>query len=183
VSPIESLAICGCITGFRVYVVPLFGAYVADTYWGRYKTVCVSVGIAIFGHILLIIPALPGVIEHSDGALACFVVALVIMGVGTGGFKANISPMVAEQYKKTKLFIRYTKSGEKVIVDPSLTTSSIYMVNACRLKPAKVLTLLSQYFYLFINIGALVGQVGMTYSEKVKSLVTDSKAQVRLLCF
>lgn len=24
-----------------------------------------------------------------------------------------------------------------------------------------------QYFYLFINIGALVGQIGMTYSEKV----------------
>lgn len=119
------------MTGFRVYVVPLFGAYVADTYWGRYKTVCVSLGIAIFGHILLIVSAVPGVIEHSDGALACFVVALVIMGFGTGGFKANISPMVAEQYEKTKLFIRHTKSGEKVIVDPSLTTSSIYMVNAC----------------------------------------------------
>ncbi|KAF9788444.1 PTR2-domain-containing protein [Thelephora terrestris] len=134
---------------FWVYFIPLFGAYVADTYWGRYKTVCVSVGIALFGHVLLIISSVPGVIEHPDGSLACFIVALIIMGLGTGGFKPNTSPLVAEQYKKTRLFIRYTKSGEKVIVDPSLTTSSIYM-----------------YFYLFINIGALVGQIGMTYSEK-----------------
>ena len=117
-----------CVTDFRVYVIPLFGAYIADTYWGRYKTICVSVAIALFGHVLLIISAVPGVIDHPDGALACFVIALIVMGLGTGGFKANISPLVAEQYKKTKMFTRYTKSGEKVVVDPSLTISSIYMV-------------------------------------------------------
>jgi hypothetical protein len=27
-----------------------------------------------------------------------------------------------------------------------------------------------QYFYLFINIGALMGQIGMAYSEKVRFL-------------
>ena len=129
VSSIQSSAVYRHMTSFRVYVVPLFGAYVADTYWGRFKTISVAVGIALFGHILLIISAVPGVIEHPDGALACFVVALVIMGIGTGAFKANISPLIAEQYNKTKLFIRYTKSGEKVIVDPSLTISSIYMVS------------------------------------------------------
>jgi len=161
------------MTGFRVYVVPLLGAYIADAHWGRYKTVCVSVAIALFGHILLIISTVPGVIEHSNGALACFVIALVIMGLGTGGFKPNISPLVAEQYRKTKLFVRYTKSGEKVIVDPSLTTSRIYMVNDSHLNLVKPLTLPSQYFYLFINVGALVGQIGMTYSEKVGPLVAD----------
>jgi len=134
---------------FWVYVIPLFGAYIADTRWGRFKTICVAVGIALFGHILLIISSVPGVIEHSHGALACFIIAIVTMGVGTGGFKANISPLVAEQYKKTKLFVATTKSGERVIVDPTLTTSRIYM-----------------YFYLFINIGALIGQISMTYSEK-----------------
>ena len=132
-SSAQSLAIYRCITDSRVYVIPLFGAYVADAYWGRFKTISVAVGIALVGHILLIISTIPGVIEHSDGALACFVVALIIMGLGTGAFKPNISPLVAEQYKKTKLFTRYTKSGEKVIVDPSLTTASIYMASACRL--------------------------------------------------
>jgi POT family proton-dependent oligopeptide transporter len=133
---------------FWCYVVPLFGAYVADTYWGRFKTVCVSVAIALVGHVILIVAAVPGVIEKSS-AVGAFVVALVVMGLGTGGFKANISPLVAEQYKRTKLFVITTKSGERVIVDPVLTTSRIYM-----------------YFYLFINIGALIGQIGMTYAEK-----------------
>lgn len=137
----------------RVYIIPLFGAYVADTYWGRYKTVCVSVGIALLGHILLIISAVPGVIEKSHSALACFIIAIIVMGLGTGGFKSNISPLVAEQYKRTKLFIGHTKSGERVIVDPIMTTSRIYM-----------------YFYLFINIGALIGQISMVYSEKVCSV-------------
>lgn len=134
---------------FWVYVIPLFGAYIADTRWGRFKTVCVSVAVALFGHVLLIISAIPGVINHSNGALACFIIAIIIMGLGTGGFKANISPLVAEQYRRTKLFVRTEKNGERVIVDPTLTTSRIYM-----------------YFYLFINIGALIGQIGMAYSEK-----------------
>ncbi|KAJ3523269.1 hypothetical protein NM688_g8757 [Phlebia brevispora] len=89
------------------------------------------------------------VIKNPHGSLACFVIALIIMGLGTGGFKANISPLVAEQYRRTKLFIKVTKKGERVIVDPTMTTSRIYM-----------------YFYLFINIGSLIGQIGMSYSEK-----------------
>lgn len=60
------------------------GAYIADTYWGRYKTIAVSVAVAMFGHVLLIISALPGVIESPHGSLAAFVVAIIIMGIGTG---------------------------------------------------------------------------------------------------
>ncbi|KAJ7074724.1 PTR2-domain-containing protein [Mycena amicta] len=134
---------------FWCYVTPLLGAYIADTYWGRYKTVCVAVVIALIGHIILIVAGLPGVIDHQHGAVGAFIVALLVMGFGTGLFKANISPLVAEQYKRTKLFVRTESNGEKVIVDPALTISRVYM-----------------YFYLFINIGALIGQIGMTYSER-----------------
>lgn len=66
----------------RVYVVPLFGAYIADTYLGRFRTVCWALGVALIGHILLIISAVPGVIEHPHGALACFLIALIVMGLG-----------------------------------------------------------------------------------------------------
>ncbi|KAJ7150122.1 peptide transporter PTR2A [Mycena crocata] len=133
---------------FWCYVTPLLGAYIADTYWGRYNTTCVAVVIALVGHIILIVAGVPGVIDHK-GAVGAFIVALLVMGFGTGLFKANISPLVAEQYRRTKLFVRVTSSGERVIVDPSLTISRVYM-----------------YFYLFINIGALLGQIGMTYSER-----------------
>ncbi|KAF8872958.1 peptide transporter PTR2A [Infundibulicybe gibba] len=133
---------------FWCYITPLIGAWIADTYLGRFNTICIAVAVALLGHIILIISAVPGVIEQSS-AIGAFAVALVVMGLGTGLFKANISPLVAEQYKRTKLFVITTKSGERVIVDPALTVSSVYM-----------------YFYLFINIGALVGQISMAYSEK-----------------
>jgi POT family proton-dependent oligopeptide transporter len=104
--------------------------------------------IALVGHIILIISAVPGVIERKS-AVGAFAIALIVMGLGTGLFKANISPLIAEQYRRRKLFVVTTKDGERVIVDPAMTISRVYM-----------------YFYLFINIGALVGQISMTYSEK-----------------
>ncbi|KAJ7058459.1 PTR2-domain-containing protein [Mycena amicta] len=134
---------------FWCYITPFLGAYIADVHLGRFTTVCIAVGIALIGHAILIVAALPGVIEHGDTALVFFVVALVVMGLGTGLFKANISPLVAEQYRRTKLFVMVTDRGEKVLVDPTLTVSRIYM-----------------YFYLMINLGSLIGQIGMTYSEK-----------------
>lgn len=87
-----------------------------------------AVAIALLGHILLVISSVPDVIHHQKGALACFIIAVITMGIGTGGFKANIAPLVAEQYRKTKMFVGTTNSGERVIVDPTLTASRIYMV-------------------------------------------------------
>ena len=111
----------------RCYVTPLYGAYIADTYWGRYKTICVAVVIALIGHLIMIVSAVPGVIEKKS-AVGAFIVSLIVTGFGTGLFKSNISPLVAEQYKRTKLFVITTKTGERVIVDPTLTVSRVYMV-------------------------------------------------------
>ena len=44
-------------------------------------------------------------------------------------FKSNISPLIAEQYRITKLFVKVLPSGERVLVDPSLTVSRVYMVS------------------------------------------------------
>ncbi|KAF8139291.1 peptide transporter PTR2A [Mycena galopus ATCC 62051] len=128
---------------------PFAGAYIADVHLGRFDTISVGVAISLLGHIILIISAVPGVIEHPDTALVIFLVALMTVGLGTGLFKANISPLVAEQYRRTKPFVITIASGEQVIVDPALTVSRIYM-----------------YFYLMINVGSLFGQVLMTYCEK-----------------
>ncbi|EXJ82163.1 POT family proton-dependent oligopeptide transporter [Capronia coronata CBS 617.96] len=134
---------------FWVYCVPLLGAYMADEHWGRYKTICVSIAIAILGHIILVISSIPPVITHQSACFAVFMIGVIVMGLGTGGFKPNISPLVVEQINITKAFVKTLPSGERVIVDPTITQSRIY-----------------HYFYLFINIGALVGQIGMSYSEK-----------------
>jgi POT family proton-dependent oligopeptide transporter len=133
---------------FWSYFTPLFGAYFADQYWGRYLTIQYANIVAIVGHIVLIISALPQVIVHPDTALGVFALGLVIMGIGTGGFKSNISPLIAEQYKDTKAYVRVNKHGQKEIVDPATTTARIYL-----------------YFYLLINLGSLTGSLAMVYSE------------------
>ncbi|KAL9931583.1 hypothetical protein V8E36_009580 [Tilletia maclaganii] len=134
---------------FWVYFTPLIGAWIADTRLGKFKTVCWAVAIAIVGHILLVISALPSVIADRAGAMACFSVAFVVMGAGTGAFKSTIAPLVAEQVTTRKMYISVLKSGERVIVDPALTIARIFL-----------------YFYLFINIGAIIGQVAMPFAEK-----------------
>ncbi|KAG5291601.1 oligopeptide transporter [Histoplasma ohiense] len=134
---------------FWSYIMPLVGAYVADEHLGRFNTIMYSIGIALVGHTILIISAIPPVLKKPNSAIGCFAVGLVIMGIGTGGFKSNISPLIAEQYTEEYMYIKTTKKGERVIVDPSVTISRIY-----------------HYFYLMINIGALIGQISMVYAEK-----------------
>lgn len=132
---------------FWAYMMPLVGAWVADTYLGRFKTIQWSILLALIGHVLLTIAAAPVVLAQGK-ALGCFIVAIIVMGMGTGGFKSNISPLVAEQYQE-KIHVKVLPTGERVIVDPIITVSRIYM-----------------YFYLMINIGALTGSIGMVYCEK-----------------
>lgn len=114
---------------FWAYLMPLLGAYMADTFWGRYLTIQISIGIAIIGHILLVIASTPALIQHPNSAIGLFAVGLVIFGIGVGGFKSNISPLIAEQYesKHPKQIIKVLKSGERVIVDPNMTITRIYM--------------------------------------------------------
>ncbi|KAK0550591.1 hypothetical protein OC846_003606 [Tilletia horrida] len=134
---------------FWVYVTPILGAYIADSYLGRFRMVCWATGIAIVGHILLVISALPSVIADRAGAMACFSVAFIVMGLGTGAFKSSISVLIAEQVMRKKIHVTTLKSGERVIVDPQLSVIRLFL-----------------YFYLFINVGAIIGQVGMPYAER-----------------
>lgn len=125
---------------------PILGAWVADEFLGRLKTIQYSIAFAMVGHVILIISAIPPVIVHPNGAIACFAIGLVIFGIGVGGFKcvptpplcfwaetdsvdrSNIAPLIAEQYKETKLFIKtIPKTGERVIVDPSQTITRIFL--------------------------------------------------------
>lgn len=134
---------------FWSYVTPLVGAFVADQYLGRFRTIMYSIGIALVGHTILVISAIPPVIDNPNGAVACFAVGLIIMGIGTGGFKSNISPLISEQYTDERPYVRTQKNGERVIVDHASTVARIYM-----------------YFYMMINIGSLTGQVSMVYAER-----------------
>ncbi|KAK8047847.1 POT family protein [Apiospora saccharicola] len=137
---------------FWAYIMPLFGAYLADTYWGKFKTINVAIGLATFGHILIIVSAIPSVIRApNNAAMAPFIIGLIFFGMGVGFFKTNISPLIAEQYETThpRATIKTLATGERVIEDPIMTISVIYM-----------------RYYFFINVGSLVGQISMVYAEK-----------------
>jgi len=134
---------------FWAYVMPLVGGWIADSYLGRYATIQWSILAAIIGHILLICSSIPTVMDNPSGALGLFAVGLVIMGIGTGGFKSNISPLLAEQIKETRPEVIALSSGERVIKDPQVTISRVFL-----------------YFYMMINLGALAGGIGMVYAER-----------------
>ncbi|KAL8286135.1 hypothetical protein RQP46_004623 [Phenoliferia psychrophenolica] len=153
---------------FWVYLCPLVGGWIADAKWGRYKTIQRGIWCSIFAHILILIAGIPKVIATKGASVAMLILGIIILGFGTGAFKPNISPLVAEQYRRKLLRVETLKSGEQVIIDPALTASRIYM-----------------YFYLLINVyvslcastfhvftpstlssGAIAGQVGMVYCEK-----------------
>jgi len=144
---------------------PLFGSYIADAHWGRYKTISVALGIDIIGHCILITSAIPPVIVNQTPALALMVVAIIIIGMGTGGFKPNISPLIVEQVGIKTMRVKTLPSGERVIVDPAVTINRVY-----------------NWFYFFINVGSLVGQLSMVYAEKYVGFYLSFSLPTVMLC-
>jgi POT family proton-dependent oligopeptide transporter len=119
----------GQFNSFWSYTTPIIGAIIADEYLGRFNTIFMAIGFSIIGHILLIISAIP-VVLTSGKAIAPFILGIIFLGFGTGAFKANISPLIAEQYRATKLrVIIDPKTKERVIMDPNITVSRIFLVS------------------------------------------------------
>ncbi|KIJ55523.1 hypothetical protein M422DRAFT_151273 [Sphaerobolus stellatus SS14] len=122
---------------FLAYITPIFGGIIADSAWGRYKTICVFCGVYFIGLVIILLTSLPPALEHGAG-LPGWIVGAIIVAIGTGGIKSNVSPLVADQYRKTRMFIKTLPSGERVIVDPNVTITRIYNL-----------------FYWCINVGSL----------------------------
>lgn len=151
---------------FWAYLTPILGAYIADTYLGRFKTILYAIAVAIVGHTILIISAIPPVIVHPNSAIGAFAVGLIVLGIGTGLFKSNISPLIAEQYRETRPIVITNKKGERVIQDPPATISRIFL-----------------YFYMMINIGSLSGQIGMVFAEKYVGFWLSFLLPTIIYCF
>jgi POT family proton-dependent oligopeptide transporter len=118
-------------------VTPILGAIIADQYLGKYKTIVLFCGVYLVGLLILVCTSIPTALEHGAG-LGGFIVAILVIGLGTGGIKSNVAPLIADQYKRKKMAVSTTKKGERVIIDPALTIQRIYMI-----------------FYGCINLGSL----------------------------
>ncbi|OCL03552.1 putative MFS peptide transporter Ptr2 [Glonium stellatum] len=127
----------GTFFQFWCYVTPILGAIIADQYLGKYKTILYFCGVYIIGLLILTLTAIPKALENGAG-LGGFIAAVIIIGLGTGGIKSNVAPLIADQYKRRQMVISHTPEGERVILDPAITIQGIYMI-----------------FYLSINVGSL----------------------------
>ena len=103
-----------------LFSTPVAGAIIADQYLGRYLTIYYSMIAFSIGLVVLFITSLPVSIEHGISFVG-LIIALLIIGLGAGGIKANTSPLIAEQYQRTKQKLHTRSNGEKVIIDPETT--------------------------------------------------------------
>ncbi|KAJ3531109.1 hypothetical protein NMY22_g8289 [Coprinellus aureogranulatus] len=121
---------------FFVYITPIVGGIIADTLWGRYKTIMVFSLVCLAGHVILVGSASPSALSKDGVSLGLLVVSILVMGTGAGCIKSNVSPMIAEQYQG-KMHKKTLKTGEVVIVSPEVTIQSVYL-----------------WFYAAINFGS-----------------------------
>jgi len=140
-------------------VTPILGAIVADQYLGKYKTILIFAGFYWVGLMILWTTSLPSVVA-SGHALGGYITAIIVIGLGTGGIKSNIAPLIADQYQRRKMAIKTESSGERVVIDPAITYQRIYMV-----------------FYWCINLGSL-SLIATPFMEKYEGFWTAF-----LMCF
>ncbi|KAG7383873.1 hypothetical protein PHYPSEUDO_003230 [Phytophthora pseudosyringae] len=81
------------------YITPLFGAYLADEKWGRFRTI-LTFGIwYCVGDFLVAIAAHPDIMTEEAVVNPIFVIGLFVgIGVGTGAIKSNVITFGADQF-------------------------------------------------------------------------------------
>ncbi|KAI0439468.1 POT family protein [Xylaria telfairii] len=133
---------------FLAYVIPIFGAWWADTRIGRYRAIVYGVLIGGVAHVL-VGGAAPALLRAGKG-VAPFLISFFILAIGAGIFKPNVAPTLIDQYKYQREYTKVLKSGEKVLVDPETTISHILLI-----------------FYAFVNVGAFFS-IAVVYIEKYR---------------
>lgn len=132
------------------YIVPIFGAWIADTKVGRYKAIFIGVIICAVAHVIMVGGAAPALLQAGKGA-APFLISLFLLSIGAGIFKPNIAPTIIDQYRYQREYTKVLASGEKVLVDPETTINHIMLI-----------------FYAFVNVGAFFA-IATVYIEKYHS--------------
>lgn len=122
---------------FWVYISPVLGAWLADTYWGKFKSLFFFAILYVIGMTILFVTSLPQIASQTAHMVG-FVVAIGIIGLSSGCMCASMSPFVGDQIERHRPYVKVDKSGKKVIVDSALTVQ-------------KSISL----YYFMINVGSL----------------------------
>ncbi|XP_076814658.1 solute carrier family 15 member 1-like isoform X1 [Clavelina lepadiformis] len=79
------------------YFMPIFGGIIADSYWGKYKTIALLSIFYVIGHGVKTLAAIPYI--PSRGAhIGLSMLGLFLIAVGTGGIKPCVSTFGGDQF-------------------------------------------------------------------------------------
>lgn len=114
------------------YISPIPGAILADQYFGRYRIIKYSSVIYILGLCVLFVTSLPSSQELNVG-LPGLIVALIFIGLGTGGMKSTLAAWIADQFSKEGTtrspgdeVVRLKGAGtERVVIDREMSVARL----------------------------------------------------------
>ncbi|KAG2660842.1 hypothetical protein PVAP13_1KG463200 [Panicum virgatum] len=94
------------------YLTPIFGAIIADAFWGNYNTILVSLTIYLLGMILVTFSAFmptATVLATSSvfSAQTVAFVGLYLVAIGSGGVRWSLLPFGAEQFDDDNALVLY----------------------------------------------------------------------------
>ncbi|KAG9452242.1 hypothetical protein H6P81_005146 [Aristolochia fimbriata] len=131
-----------------VYIFSLVGAFLSDSYWGRYKTCAIFQAIFVIGlvflslssYIFLVKPAGCGnrftrCGDHSSLEIGVFYVSIYLIALGNGGYQPSIATFGADQFDEE---------------DPREGRSKVAFFS---------------FFYLALNLGSLFSNTVLDYFE------------------
>lgn len=78
------------------YIMPVFGAILADSMWGKFKTILNLSIVYLIGEIILVISSIFWDRGQLSTALTFF--GLIMIGLGTGGIKPCVAPFGGDQF-------------------------------------------------------------------------------------
>ncbi|XP_010269969.1 PREDICTED: protein NRT1/ PTR FAMILY 7.3-like [Nelumbo nucifera] len=131
-----------------VYIFSLVGAFLSDSYWGRYKTCAIFQLIFVIGlaslslssYLFLVKPSGCGNEQkpcgsHSNFQIGLFYLSIYLIALGNGGYQPNIATFGADQFDEG---------------DPKEGHSKVAFFS---------------YFYLALNLGSLFSNTILGYFE------------------
>ncbi|XP_019187809.1 PREDICTED: protein NRT1/ PTR FAMILY 7.2-like [Ipomoea nil] len=131
-----------------VYIFSLLGAFLSDSYWGRYKTCAIFQGIYVIGLVSLSICSQIFLVrpkgcgdknskcgDHSTLHVVLFYVSIYLVALGNGGYQPNVATFGADQFDEDH---------------PKESHSKVAFFS---------------YFYLALNLGSLFSNTVLVYFE------------------
>ncbi|PKU73223.1 protein NRT1/ PTR FAMILY 7.3 isoform X1 [Dendrobium catenatum] len=131
-----------------VYIFSLVGAFLSDSYWGRYKTCVVFQLIFVIGLITLSLSSQMFMLRpsgcgnakepcgaHSSLEMGLFYLSIYLVALGNGGYQPNIATFGSDQFEEG---------------DPREAHSKVSFFS---------------YFYLALNLGSLFSNTFLSYYQ------------------